>query len=268
MLRQHNLKEAALLAKSFRAHYAKVVVRPVLAVSYLRTQDLPSLVTVVRAVCENWEKGEEGEKEEEGEEKTAGQLIDMDRIFAGNVLLDIYKATRQDPNVVSHLEQLLNAFVEHAIPISAFSSDYIQNGLGSALTSDISKALGALTSDDLMPQPLQYVPSMFIPRGQPLRCLDKDPLRRWSCDQLLRHPYFNGYYFEVPDEMQYEEITQVSRLPTKDKNKNPNQNNSTSNQSNGLFPQLSSNDPSPNEPLRSTSNPSVYQYKFDHLPDI
>ncbi|KAI5740400.1 hypothetical protein M8J76_003469 [Diaphorina citri] len=97
------------------------------------------------------------------------------------------------------------------------------------------------------------------------RCLDKDPLRRWSCDQLLRHPYFNGYYFEVPDEMQYEEITQVSRLPTKDKNKNPNQNNSTSN---GLFPQLSSNDPSPNEPLRSTSNPSVYQYKFDHLPDI
>ncbi|KAI5745851.1 hypothetical protein M8J76_014745 [Diaphorina citri] len=168
MLRQHNLKEAALLAKSFRAHYAKVVVRPVLTVSYLRTQDLPSLVTVVRAVCENWEKGEEGEKEEEGEEKTAGQLIDMDRIFAGNVLLDIYKATRQDPNVVSHLEQLLNAFVEHGIPISAFSSDYIQNGLGSALTSDISKALGALTSDDLTPQPLQYVPSMFIPRGQPL----------------------------------------------------------------------------------------------------
>nr|XP_018911496.1 PREDICTED: cyclin-dependent kinase-like 1 [Bemisia tabaci] len=29
------------------------------------------------------------------------------------------------------------------------------------------------------------------------RCLDKDPLRRWSCEQLLHHPYFDELLFDA-----------------------------------------------------------------------
>ena len=32
-----------------------------------------------------------------------------------------------------------------------------------------------------------------------LRCLDKDPARRWSCDQLLMHPYFKNFSFKFPE---------------------------------------------------------------------
>lgn len=31
------------------------------------------------------------------------------------------------------------------------------------------------------------------------KCLDKDPARRWTCDQLLRHPYFEDFSFKVDD---------------------------------------------------------------------
>ena len=32
-----------------------------------------------------------------------------------------------------------------------------------------------------------------------LRCLDKDPARRWSCEQLLMHPYFKNFSFKFPE---------------------------------------------------------------------
>ena len=31
------------------------------------------------------------------------------------------------------------------------------------------------------------------------RCLDKDPARRWSCEQLLSHSYFKNFSFKLPD---------------------------------------------------------------------
>ena len=31
------------------------------------------------------------------------------------------------------------------------------------------------------------------------RCLDKDPARRWSCDQLLSHNYFKNFSFKMPE---------------------------------------------------------------------
>ncbi|XP_022127084.1 cyclin-dependent kinase-like 4 isoform X1 [Pieris rapae] len=40
------------------------------------------------------------------------------------------------------------------------------------------------------------------------RCLDKDPMMRWSCEQLLRHPIFENFLFTVPasDHDEYERV--------------------------------------------------------------
>lgn len=35
-------------------------------------------------------------------------------------------------------------------------------------------------------------------------CLEKDPLRRWTCDQLLRHPFFDNFSFKYPESDLYE----------------------------------------------------------------
>ena len=32
-----------------------------------------------------------------------------------------------------------------------------------------------------------------------LRCLDKDPARRWSCEQLLTHSFFKSFSFKLPE---------------------------------------------------------------------
>ncbi len=31
------------------------------------------------------------------------------------------------------------------------------------------------------------------------KCLDKDPAKRWSCEQLLQHPFFDRHSFKKPD---------------------------------------------------------------------
>lgn len=31
------------------------------------------------------------------------------------------------------------------------------------------------------------------------KCLDKDPNERWTCEQLLRHSYFDNFHFKMPD---------------------------------------------------------------------
>lgn len=32
------------------------------------------------------------------------------------------------------------------------------------------------------------------------RCLDKEPTKRWTCEELLSHPYFQHFQFELPDQ--------------------------------------------------------------------
>lgn len=58
------------------------------------------------------------------------------------------------------------------------------------------------------------------------KCLDKDPTKRLTCEQLLRHPYFNGFTFRLPSS-DIEEFEKIKR--------NTYSNGST------LFPHLSSN---------------------------
>jgi serine/threonine protein kinase len=43
------------------------------------------------------------------------------------------------------------------------------------------------------------------------KCVDKDPARRWSCEQLLRHPYFDNFHFKIPDS-ELEEFEKLRKL--------------------------------------------------------
>ncbi|KAL4703576.1 hypothetical protein ACJJTC_006962 [Scirpophaga incertulas] len=42
------------------------------------------------------------------------------------------------------------------------------------------------------------------------KCLDKDPMLRWTCEQLLRHPIFENFLFTVPHS-EHEEYEKVRR---------------------------------------------------------
>nr|XP_049704478.1 cyclin-dependent kinase-like 1 isoform X3 [Helicoverpa armigera] len=45
------------------------------------------------------------------------------------------------------------------------------------------------------------------------KCLDKDPMVRWTCEQLLRHPIFENFLFTVPhsDHEEYERSRRAQR---------------------------------------------------------
>ncbi|KAF4527212.1 hypothetical protein B566_EDAN006138 [Ephemera danica] len=43
----------------------------------------------------------------------------------------------------------------------------------------------------------------------PQKCLDKDPAKRWTCEQLLRHSYFEDFAFKSPEGVENEESTQA-----------------------------------------------------------
>lgn len=43
------------------------------------------------------------------------------------------------------------------------------------------------------------------------KCVDKDPARRWSCEQLLRHSYFDNFHFKIP-ESELEEFEKLRKL--------------------------------------------------------
>ena len=45
-----------------------------------------------------------------------------------------------------------------------------------------------------------FIKNIFdVPKNILFRCLDKDPARRWSCEQLLSHSYFKNFSFKLPD---------------------------------------------------------------------
>ena len=45
------------------------------------------------------------------------------------------------------------------------------------------------------------------------KCLDKDPAKRWSCEQLLTHGWFKGYTFKFPDH-ELEQFDRYRRVST------------------------------------------------------
>ncbi|KAJ9585944.1 hypothetical protein L9F63_020401, partial [Diploptera punctata] len=90
------------------------------------------------------------------------------------------------------------------------------------------------------------------------KCVDKDPSRRWSCEQLLRHPYFDNFHFKIP-ESELEEFEKLRRLRDRSRN---------SSYSNGsmMLPQLPSNAASPD--FRTSFSHARGNQTFDHLPTI
>ncbi|GLG97974.1 Cyclin-dependent kinase 1 [Gryllus bimaculatus] len=89
------------------------------------------------------------------------------------------------------------------------------------------------------------------------KCVDKDPSKRWTCEQLLQHAYFNNFHFKMPAS-EVEEFEKLRRLRDRSRN---------SSYSTGpmTLPQLPSNAASPD--FRSTVTQKGNQ-TFDHLPTI
>lgn len=52
---------------------------------------------------------------------------------------------------------------------------------------------------------------LLLPLLRVQKCLDKDPAKRYTCDQLLRHPYFANFNFRLPDS-ELEEYERLRRL--------------------------------------------------------
>lgn len=45
------------------------------------------------------------------------------------------------------------------------------------------------------------------------RCLDKDPGKRWTCEQLLRHPYFDNFSLKM-DNVELQPFEKIARDKT------------------------------------------------------
>ncbi|XP_012524102.1 cyclin-dependent kinase-like 4 isoform X3 [Monomorium pharaonis] len=91
------------------------------------------------------------------------------------------------------------------------------------------------------------------------KCLDKDPNERWTCEQLLRHSYFDNFHFKVPD-VESEEFEKLKKYRERSRNTNYSQ---------MVLPQLPKAGPSVHS--QSENRPkssSVHQQNFDHLPTI
>ncbi|GLV40222.1 uncharacterized protein CBL_03630 [Carabus blaptoides fortunei] len=84
------------------------------------------------------------------------------------------------------------------------------------------------------------------------KCLDKDPAKRWTCDLLLSHIYFENFNFKIEEN----ETQSFEKLPaTRDKSRNSNYNGMS-------LPQLTK----PQSPFKPILNQS--RSKLDHLPTI
>ena len=44
------------------------------------------------------------------------------------------------------------------------------------------------------------------------KCLDKDPAKRWSCEQLLNHGFFDRHSFKKPDYGELERRDNAGRV--------------------------------------------------------
>lgn len=47
--------------------------------------------------------------------------------------------------------------------------------------------------------PTRYFEFLFVTLWKFQKCLDKDPAKRWTCEQLTRHKYFENFNFTVDE---------------------------------------------------------------------
>ncbi|XP_063918965.1 cyclin-dependent kinase-like 4 isoform X1 [Zophobas morio] len=82
------------------------------------------------------------------------------------------------------------------------------------------------------------------------KCLDKDPLKRWTCDMLLTHDYFENFNFKVDD-------TDTQNFEKLSRDRSRNSLNGTS------LPQLTGT-----KPISPAKQSNSQRSKIDHLPTI
>ncbi|XP_058799841.1 cyclin-dependent kinase-like 4 isoform X2 [Phymastichus coffea] len=94
------------------------------------------------------------------------------------------------------------------------------------------------------------------------KCLDRDPDERWTCDQLLRHVYFDNFHFKVP-RLESDDCDRLRSLRDRSRH------------SNGfgqmMLPQLPKQTGASHANSHSDSRPrssSLHRQSFEHLPVI
>ncbi|KAL3213445.1 hypothetical protein MRX96_035378 [Rhipicephalus microplus] len=131
------------------------------------------------------------------------------------------------------------------------------------------------TLGELIPRHLQifktndFFAGVSIPDPEVVKCLDKDPAKRWTCEQLLKHPYLANC---KASEVDVEDNVRIRREKSR---------NGTQHQS--LFPHLpghsGSGYPTPDirashlhsrhsQQLQGQQSQQSSSRKFDHLPNI
>ncbi|KAH7972875.1 hypothetical protein HPB52_018256 [Rhipicephalus sanguineus] len=139
----------------------------------------------------------------------------------------------------------------------------------------IQPVLPRYRKSELIPRHLQifktndFFAGVSIPDPDVVKCLDKDPAKRWTCEQLLKHPYLADC---KASEVDVEDNVRIRR----EKSRNGAQHQS-------LFPHLpghsGSGYPTPDirashlhsrhsQPLQSQQSQQSSSRKFDHLPNI
>lgn len=96
------------------------------------------------------------------------------------------------------------------------------------------------------------------------KCLDKDPNKRWSCERLITHPYFEDYIVKEKEDETNTSTTSIQESNNNGMN-NQNRNREKSKISNTSLPQL------PTENSRIQQKNQTYaraEYSTNHLPTI
>jgi len=87
------------------------------------------------------------------------------------------------------------------------------------------------------------------------KCLDRDPSKRWTCEQLMHHKYFDGFTFRLP----------TSDLEEFEKIRKSNYGSTTgSTTTTTHFPHLSNNGAGSPEQYSHQPPPAYHQYSSGH----
>ncbi|XP_065167547.1 cyclin-dependent kinase-like 1 isoform X2 [Atheta coriaria] len=133
--------------------------------------------------------------------------------------------------------------------------DLIPRHMQAFKTNDFFRGMNLPTPNQITPLEMKLPMCNTVSLDFLKKCVDKDPSKRWTCEQLLQHKYFEGFHFKVD-----EEDTLNFEKYNRDRSRN----------SNGsmTLPQLTTKPISPYKMPLTQSNNQKNNNKVDHLPTI